>query len=296
LSKKENDYIKKFNETRKIISQFLVIEKSIKKTKSNKPYLELLLQDKTGQIIGRMFNKKANNTFDKIEENHVYNIVGKVQEFPANSNRYNILIERIVLAKEYNEDDFILQIENQDSHIEYLINTIQEIENKELQLILSTIFEDEAFFEKFITAPAAKKHHHNYKGGLLVHTNEVVEICKTIANIYEDIDKDLLLTGAILHDIGKVETYDYSSEIIEINYNGYMLEHLFISGCIVEKHLNSLEISEKLKVKLLHLIISHHGKVELGWSSSIDPKTPEAIALHHADDMSAKITKSLKPY
>ena len=294
LSKKEADFINRFNESRKIISQFLIIEKNIKRTKNNKPYLELLLQDKTGQITGRMFNKNVFNEFDKIEENKIYNIVGKVQEFPTDSKRYNILIERIVLANKYNEEDFIRKIENQDSHINYLISTISEIENKELKLVLTTIFDNEEFFEKFITAPAAKRHHHNYKGGLLVHTNEVVEICKTIATIYEDIDGDLLITGAILHDIGKIDTYDYRTEKIDITKEGRMLEHLFIGGCMIKECMNSLKISEKTKIDLLHLILSHHGDVELGWGSSVNPRTPEAIALHQADDMSAKITKSLE--
>jgi len=294
LTKKYEDYVKKLNHTRRITSQFLIVEKTIKKTKTNKPYLELVLQDKTGQIIGRMFNKKTRNIFDKIEEGNIYNINGKVQEFPVDTNNYNILIDNIILAKNYDEKEFIIQIENQDSHIEYLINTIKEIEDKDLKNILISLFEDELFFEKFISAPAAKKHHHNYKGGLLVHTNEVVEICKTISTIYEDIDSDLLITGAILHDIGKIETYDYQTEQININNKGILLDHIFIGACIVKEKINSLNISEKRKNDILHLILSHHGDVELGWGSSVSPKLPEAIALHQADDMSAKISKSLK--
>ena len=153
MPKKEADYIKKFNESRKIISQFLIIEKSIKKSKNNKPFLELLLQDKTGQIVGRMFNKKAYNEFEKIEEGKIYNIVGKIQEFPHGSNKFNILIERIILANNFNEEEFIIQIENQDSHIEYLINTIHEIEDKELKLLLASLFED----EEFIVVQTGKK-------------------------------------------------------------------------------------------------------------------------------------------
>jgi len=293
LPKKEADYIKKFNESRKIISQFLIIEKNIKRTKNNKPFLELILQDKTGQIFGRMFNKKVYKEFEKIEENKVYNVVGKIQEYPPDSKRYNILLERLVLANKFNEEDFIIQIENQDSHINYLINTIHEIEDKELKLILTSFFQDKDFFEKFIVAPAAKKYHHNYKGVLLVHTNEVVEICKTISTIYEDINKDLLISGAILHDIGKIETYDYKTERIEINDKGIFLDHIFIGTCILKEKMNLLNISEKTKINLMHLLLSHHGDVDLGWGSSVNPRIPEAIALHHADDMSAKISKSL---
>lgn len=294
MPKKEKDYIKKFDKTRRIISQFLVKEKTVKRTKNNKPYLELVLQDKTGQIKGRMFNKKANNEFDKIEENTVYNIVGKIQEFPVNSNKYNILIDRIILAKKYNEEEFIRKIENQDSHLNYILETINEIKDPEIKSVLTSLFNDKEFLEKFITAPAAKRYHHNYKGGLLVHTNEVIEICKTISSIYEEINRDLLIAGAILHDIGKIESYDYKTDEIDMNYEGMMLEHLFIGGCLLKEKMNYLNISKETKTQLLHLILSHHGKVELGWGSSVDPKTPEAIALHQADDMSAKITQALE--
>lgn len=294
MPKKEKDYIKKFDKTRRIISQFLVKEKTVKRTKNNKPYLELVLQDKTGQIKGRMFNKKANNEFDKIEENTVYNIVGKIQEFPVNSNKYNILIDRIILAKKYNEEEFIRKIENQDSHLNYILETINKIKDHEIKSVLTSLFNDKEFLEKFITAPAAKRYHHNYKGGLLVHTNEVIEICKTISSIYEEINRDLLIAGAILHDIGKIESYDYKTDEIDMNYEGMMLEHLFIGGCLLKEKMNYLNISKETKTQLLHLILSHHGKVELGWGSSVDPKTPEAIALHQADDMSAKITQSLE--
>lgn len=294
MSKKEEDFIKEFNETRPITSQFLVKDKLIKRTKNNKPYLELVLQDKTGQIIGRMFDRKAYNHYDKIELNKVYNIVGKIQEFPQYSKKYNIIIDRILISKKYNEEDFVRKLENQDTHIKYLTESINDIEDPELKLVLKSVFEDKEIFNKFIQAPAAKKHHHNYKGGLLVHTNEVIEICKTIANIYENINKDLLIAGAILHDLGKIETYDYETEMIEIKQEGIMLEHLFIGGCIIKEKMNNLNISDNTRISLIHLILSHHGKVDLGWGSSVDPKTPEAVALHQADDMSAKITKYLE--
>ncbi|WP_323736727.1 HD domain-containing protein [Methanosphaera sp. ISO3-F5] len=294
MSKKEEDYIKKFNQTRPITSQFLVKHKEIKRTKTNKPYLELILQDKTGQIVGRMFDKKSYNQYEKMEINKVYNIVGKIQEFPQYSNKYNILIDRILISKKYDEEDFIRKIENHEEHIQYLTNTIKEIKDKELKQVLNAVFNDEEIYNKFIQAPAAKKHHHNYKGGLLVHTNEVIEICKSISTIYENINRDLLITGAILHDIGKIETYDYDSELIEIKQEGIMLEHLFIGGCIIKEKMNNLNISNDTKIAIMHLILSHHGKVDLGWGSSVDPKTVEAIALHQADDMSAKITKFLE--
>ncbi len=292
--KREEDFIKNFSQDREIISQFLIIHKEIRKTKNNKPYLELTLQDKTGQIKGRMFSNKTYKESEKIEINKVWNINGKVQEFPQYSGNYNILIKNINPSNKYNEEDFIKILEDYDKHVEYLYNTINEIEDKNLKKVLDSFFSDVEFEEKFLNAPAAKIHHHNYKSGLLVHTNEVIKICKTISQIYEDIDKDLLLTGAILHDIGKTETYSYIDDDIDIKYEGYMLDHLYVGANMLDNKLKNIDIPDILKIQLIHLILSHHGETSLGWGSTVDPKIPEAIALHYADDMSAKITGSLK--
>lgn len=294
MTKKENDYVKKINSERKIISQFLIKDKIIKYSKNNAPYLQVTLQDKTGQIIGRMFKNKARAEHDKIETNTVYNIVGKIQEFPSNSGKYNILIDIINPTRNYDEKEFILQLKNREKHEKYLHDTINNIKNTELKEILKKIFNDKEIYGKFITAPAAKKHHHNYLGGLLEHTNEVIAICKSLKDIYEEIDEDLLITGAILHDIGKIYTYNYTYTEIEINYEGTMLDHIFLGSNLVKEKMNTLNISSKTKIDLLHLILSHHGELSLGWGSTVDPKKVEAIALHHADDMSAKINKSLQ--
>ena len=294
MTKKEEDYIKEFAQDREIISPFLIKQKEMKKTKTNTSYLEVTLQDKTGQIKGRMFKHRPFKTYEKIEKNTVWNIVGKIQEFPTESGRFNILIESMNPTTNYNEEDFIRKVEDYEKHVEFLFNTIETIENIHLKKLLKEFFNDEEFKNNFLTAPAAKIHHHNYKGGLLVHTNEVIKICQTITYIYNKINYDLLITGAILHDIGKIETYDYETENIEMKYEGIMLDHLFIGANMIENRIKKIDAPKKLKIQLIHMILSHHGDTSLGWGSAVSPKTPEALALHHADDMSAKITSSLE--
>ena len=294
MVKKEEDYINKFNKSRDIISQFLITTKEIKKTKTNKPYVEFTLQDKTGSIKARMFSNNCKKRYDNVTVNNVYNIVGKIQEFPEGSKKYNILIDDIRTSKKYNIDDFKRTAIKLDKHVEYFFNVQKEIKNKDLIRLLSSIFTDETLREKFLNAPAAKIHHHNYKGGLVVHTNEVISICKNLCQVYEKLDEDLLITAAILHDIGKIETYDLDeNNLITINRKGKLLDHIFIGANIVEQMCERLEINEELKTKLVHMILSHHGEKELGWGSTIDPQTPEAMALHYADDISAKMTKIL---
>lgn len=294
MPKKEEDYIKKFSGDRDITSQFLIKNKEIKTGHTNKKYLELTLQDKTGTIKARMFKNRPYKIYEKIELNTVWNIIGKIQEFPKYSGRHNILISDLNPAKKYDKENFIQKAENYASHVDYLFDTIDSIKNPYLKEVLDSFFKNDTFKNSFLTAPAAKIHHHNYKGGLLIHTNEVIEICKTVSNIYKNIDYDLLITGAILHDIGKIETYDYETEQIEIKVEGRLIDHLFIGANMLENHLKHLNIPKDLKIKLIHMILSHHGDTSLGWGSTVNPKIPEAIALHHADDMSAKITSSLE--
>ncbi len=292
--KKTEDYIENFTENRKIISQFLVIDKQLKKSLTNKTYVELTLQDKTGYIKARMFSKHAHKEYEDIEKQQVYNIVGKIQEFPENTKKFNILLNSVRKANNYDIDEFI----KDDSQLElaknYLKDTIETIEDTDLKLILEEFFKNEEFLEIFTNSPAAKIHHHNYSGGLLIHTIEVVKICENLCNIYEKLDHDLLITGALLHDIGKIETYETKIENIQIKFVGYMLDHIYIGANMVDNVASEIGVDDDTRIKLIHMILSHHGETSLGWGSTVDPKIPEALALHYADDISAKITSSLE--
>jgi 3'-5' exoribonuclease len=165
------------------------------------------------------------------------------------------------------------------------------MENPYLKDLLQAFFCDPGFTQEFSTAPSAKIYHHNYQGGLLEHTVEVLEICKTACQIFPQLDKDLLYTGAILHDVGKLKAYDYDLLSIDISNEGKMLDHLFISADMVKEKINSMDMDmpDNLQMQLLHLILSHHGEVRNGWGSPVDPKIPEAVALHHADNLDAKV-------
>ena len=145
--------------------------------------------------------------------------------------------------------------------------------------------------------PAALKRHHAYLGGLLEHTAGVTALCKAAADYYPMVNRDLLLTGAILHDIGKIKTYQLERGI-EGTDEGKLIGHLILGVEMVEaaiteilKHESDLGRTRLLRNSLIHLLVSHHGIME--WGSPVEPLTLEACMLHHADNMDAQITKFL---
>jgi 3'-5' exoribonuclease len=295
MLKKEEDFIENLNTVKRINTSFVIASATIKTARTGKDYLEFRLTDKTGEITARMFpNRDAHDIFENINQKSIYAITGNVDEFPRNSQNFSIKIDSFkeLDEDEYHLDDFIRTSDkDQKELIGEITSTIKEMDNIFYKNLLKAFFCDPGFTQEFSAAPSAKIYHHNYVGGLLEHTVEVLQLCKTACQIFPEMDQDLLYTGAILHDVGKLKAYDYDLISIDISIEGKMLDHLFISADMVKEKINSLDadMPENLQTQLLHLVLSHHGEVRNGWGSPVDPKTPEAVALHHADNLDAKV-------
>jgi len=297
MSKKEEDFIENLNVARDIISKFAIAEKIIRTSAKGRKYLDITLTDKTGQIDGRMFPDDVDVTHDSIKLGTICRIRGRVSEFPSGSGKYNMVINDIneLSENDYNINDFVMASEsNQEDLVEEISKTISGMKNTELKDLLRSFFCDKKFAEQFYKAPAAIVHHHNYLGGLIDHTVGVLRICKTSCKIFPDLDKDLLYTGVLLHDIGKMKTYTYGTGPIGISEIGKLLDHLYLSCEMVKDKMAELETQEELSNQILHMILSHHGEVSNGWGSTVNPKTPEAMALHYADNMDAKVKEALQ--
>ncbi|NVM56808.1 MAG: HD domain-containing protein, partial [Desulfobacterales bacterium] len=175
-----------------------------------------------------------------------------------------------------------------DQMLARLVQISQTVENEHLSRLLVAFFEDKAFVDLFKTAPAAKKMHHAYLGGLLEHTLSIAMLIQAIAGHYKGIDKDLLLTGGILHDIGKVHEFSYETHI-DYSDAGRLLNHIVIGVEMLEKKIATLnDFPEELALVLKHMIVSHHGTRDFG--SPEPPKTLEAIILNYLDELDAKVT------
>ncbi len=264
---------------------FLVSEKHILKARNGDDYVGLKLKDKSGVIDAKIWNNLL-HLKDRFEEGDFIKIKGESNYYNDN---WQIIIKDVkkITDNSLNKTDF-LPSSNRDREImkNELFTLINGIKNQSLKKLLLSIFEDKEFLEKFCTAPAAKAMHHAYIGGLLEHTVSVGKLAKEIGEYYMDIDKDLLVSCALLHDIGKV----YELDPVTFNYTtqGKLIGHIIIGYTIVQNKIEELKtISEEKKINLLHCILSHHGEYEYG--SPKKPKTKEAVLFNLIDVLDSRM-------
>jgi 3'-5' exoribonuclease len=165
------------------------------------------------------------------------------------------------------------------------LSRMEEINDYKLKILMNQIFCGERF-EKFLTAPAGKQWHHSYIHGLVEHTLEIMKLCDLMCDIHPEINRDLLICGAMMHDFGKIEELSYDS-VFEYTDKGKLLGHIVISAMLINEEAKKIAgFSEELKDCLIHIVLSHQGKLE--YASPVVPKTLEAITLYQADELSAK--------
>ena len=279
-----------------IIAKFQIYEKRIRKTRMNKDYIELVMGDKTGITTTRLFFEPTDvqTVFKSLSKGDFVKLEGQYSETYKSISVNDLAKISKCNPNEYSMEDFICVC---DKNLEELFGeiktTIEAMENVHLKRLFKEFFDDQTFIKMFKEAPSAMSVHHNYLGGNLEHTVGVLKLCKTISALY-NIDEDLLFTGAILHDIGKIQTYTFEKSLPTRTNEEKMIGHVIIGDRMIHDIINEKiqDFPGELKNQLSHLILSHHGKHE--WGSPIPPETPEAIALHHADLLDSQVKKSLQ--
>ena len=269
-----------------IISFFAISEKSLRKSRTGKSYIRLTCIDKTGQIIG--------NIWDNVKQLESQFTIGDIVKVRASIDIYegntqlNITNIRKSVENEYDISDFSPTTTKDINKLtEQLFGFIDSIQNQYLNKLLHLFFDDKEFLKKFTSAPAAKSWHHNKIGGLIHHTITVTNICNSVEGNYDNIDRDLLVCCAIIHDIGKVDEY-YLRPFIDFTDEGKLVGHIVIGDKMVVDKCQQINNFPKMLInKIRHLLLSHHGEREKG--AVVLPKTKEAILLHYADNMDAHI-------
>jgi 3'-5' exoribonuclease len=276
-----------FEEGKLFDGYFLVLAKQQRTTKSNKPYLNLILGDKTGQLEGRIWELSDPRIAKEFEKGDVVKARGSASRF---DDRLQMKIDQLRIAQpgEVEKMD-MMPATTQDVGVLWraLLSFVASFENADLKRLLTTLLNDPALAEAYREAPAAKQLHHAWLGGLLEHVVSLLTLADRVAPHYPLLDRDLLLTGVILHDIGKIR--ELSWEIgFEYTVEGSLLGHIQIGTALTERTIDSLpDFPPKLKTLVLHMILSHHGKLEFG--SPKLPMIPEALVLNFLDDLDAKM-------
>lgn len=265
---------------------FLVKEKHMGVTKNGVPYLSLKLMDRSGEITARVWDEaeKHDRQFDRND------FIGVVSRSSIYQGGMQLTITEV---KKYADNEVDLgdflpgSFFSPDDMFAELMFIISGVRDKYLGDLLRLFFEDAAFVENFKIAPAAKAMHHVYLGGLLEHSLSVARLARMAADNYEDLNRDLLVTGAILHDIGKVHELCYR-KVFDYTDEGRLLGHITIGVEMLEEKINKIDgFPEDLRMVLKHMILSHHGEYEYG--SPKRPKTLEAVVLYYLDDLDAKV-------
>ncbi len=263
--------------------------KSYKKTatRNNRPYIDITLSDKTGSIKGKIWSDDMPKC-ESAEESDVVSISATVEDF----NGPQLRITNMTKVDKYDLSDFQptapRDIEKMFGEI---TDAIENIKNPSLKKLLKEFLNDKKTVQEYKKGAGGYTVHHDYPGGLLEHNTEMLYYVPALCKTYPKINKDMLVTGIIFHDIGKIYDYEVTTTIA-LTPKLKLLGHIFTGAEMVQNYGKSIRMNEELLDEVLHLILSHHGRLEFG--SPVLPKTPEAIALGMLDDMSAKLNTAYK--
>lgn len=287
----KRQFIGELSERDAVNEIYLVSEKQLRSNKNGNLYLKLRLSDRTGSAIAMLWNA-TESTANIIDNGDYARVQGAAQVYNGAIQLILTRVERVD-AKGVMESDFVTLGAGQvDEYAQKLSAMLRGLRDVHLRSLADCFLMDDAFMAKFTAAPAGVKNHHAYKGGLLQHVVSLMELCKVVAPRYPELNGELLLMGAFLHDMGKTVELSYDRELGYTD-EGQLLGHVVIAIGMLEEKLKACEklmqepFPYELGLRLKHMILSHHGEYEFG--SPKLPMTLEAIALHYLDNLDAKI-------
>jgi 3'-5' exoribonuclease len=286
----KEQFVRDVKEGDKVLSFFLVKHKQLEyfRDRTKGQFLTLTLSDKTGEVLARVW-EGAPELAETFEEGDVVKVLGEVEEYLG---RLQVIVDKLRSAKEdeYELEDFLPHTERDIEEMLAMVHaTVASVENPHLRALLDRFFADEEFVAAFSRAPAARRIHHAYLGGLLEHTVEVITLCQTVLTLYPQISCDLLMTGALLHDVGKIKEFTYQRDM-DYSDEGRLLGHVVLSDQMIAERLAGVpDFPPELALRLRHLVVSHLGRYE--WGSPRRPKTLEACALHYVENLDAQVNR-----
>ncbi|MBO8128198.1 MAG: HD domain-containing protein [Peptococcaceae bacterium] len=273
-------FVSDIKEGHQVQSSFQIARKELQSFKS-KPgmYVSLVLRDCTGEIDARVWDD-GENVFNRFQVGDVVVITGEAVSYKGQLQiNINTIVpeEGEILPEHY----LPVTVEDRAQLLQEIHDAIDLITDPYLKELLQSFFSDAEFVAAFRAAPAAKQNHQAYLGGLLEHTVNVLRLARAVSSVYTILNSDLMIAGAILHDIGKIKEYQYDT-LIDFTDEGRLLGHIILGVEMISRRMDQMaSFPAELRLKLLHIVASHHGQYE--WQSPKRPKVIEACALHYCD-------------
>jgi 3'-5' exoribonuclease len=283
----KNKFVKEFSEGDKVDEFFMLKNSDTKTDKNGNNYLDMIVGDKSGEIICRKF-RATEEEIDSCKIGEIYRIIGIIKEYNGSLNFNANSIELVSKEVEIDIGDYVsaapIKAEEMLKEIKVYINKIN---NKEIRKIVIEILGN--YKDKLMYYPAAKSNHHSFKSGLLYHLLRMLRSAEAMGSVYTNINMDLLYSGILLHDICKIEEMESNTLGIVEDYTmeGKLLGHIIMGIKIIEKTAERLNVDKEISIMLEHMILSHHYQPEYG-----SPKKPmflEAELLHYLDIIDARV-------
>lgn len=251
-------------------------------------FLTLILSDSSGQLLARVW-EGSEEAYEDLEDVSVVKVQGEVETY-LDRVQVRVLNVRPATADEYDQRDMLPSSARDHAEMLAELETfIKEVAQPDLRILVDFFFGDKDFLSKFAQAPAARRVHHAYLGGLIEHTLELLKITNTVLEVYPQIDADLLRTAVLFHDIGKVREFDWDFDI-DYSDEGRLFGHIVMADEMVLAAIKQQSnFPSELAMRLRHMLLSHHGRHE--WGSPRRPQTIEAVALHHIENLGAQINR-----
>lgn len=266
---------------------FVLSEKTLSQKRDGNPFLNVVLSDKTGSAKGVVWDN-VNQIAEGVSGGDFVRVMASAGEYRGS---IQLVVKQMTALPAGSVDpaDFLpATTRNVDGMFDRLKQITASMENLHFKKLIESFWNDDHFAQTFKAAPAAKKMHHAYIGGLLEHTLSMALLADRIAGHYGGINRDLLLAGVMLHDIGKTREFEYGARI-DYSDEGRLLNHIVIGLGMIDERLHRIEgFPDEQACILKHLVVSHHGSREFG--SPEPPKTIEAVMLYYIDEMDSKVS------
>ena len=269
---------------------FLVADVDVRETRNGNPYLRMTLRDREGDSIDGLFFGVSESDISAVTSGKPFDVDGEADEY---RNRVNVKITSMRMSEEVWDAEAYLprSTEDPEALLIAVSEAVDSITSSDIRNVMRTVLSDPEVSNRLARWPAAKIRHHAWLGGLLEHTVEMLRIAEAVAVAFPKLDRDLLVAGVVLHDLGKLYELGLASDI-EYTVSGNLEGHMVQGVQILDRALSENAPLEETQTLLRHLVLSHQG--QLDYAAVVEPMIPEAIALHYIDQLSSQVRPAIE--